>query len=50
MTTAAGGMRLGTWLPTRTFELVVHSLDLATAARVEDGVSEDLISQAAASP
>lgn len=26
---AAGGMRLSAWLPTRTLELVVHSLDLA---------------------
>lgn len=29
---AAGGMRLHTWLPTRTFELAVHSLDIARAA------------------
>ena len=29
--TPAGGMRLDTYLPTRTFELVVHTLDLATA-------------------
>jgi uncharacterized protein (TIGR03083 family) len=29
--TAGGGMRLSAWLPTRTFELVVHSLDVASA-------------------
>ena len=29
--TIAGGMRLADYLPTRTFELVVHTADLATA-------------------
>jgi hypothetical protein len=29
--TAVGGMRLGDYLPTRVFELVVHTLDLAVA-------------------
>ncbi|CAA9392688.1 MAG: FIG00822982: hypothetical protein [uncultured Propionibacteriaceae bacterium] len=32
--TIAGGMRLSTYLPTRTFELVVHSFDIAAAAEV----------------
>lgn len=31
LTTIAGGMRLADYLPTRTFELVVHTCDLATA-------------------
>ena len=31
VTTIAGGMRLADYLPTRTFELVVHGLDLARA-------------------
>lgn len=31
MTTIAGGMRLSAYLPTRTFELAVHTADLATA-------------------
>jgi uncharacterized protein (TIGR03083 family) len=31
LTTIAGGMRLGDYLPTRTFELAVHTSDLATA-------------------
>lgn len=31
VTTVAGGMRLADYLPTRTFELVVHTLDLAAA-------------------
>lgn len=32
ISTALGGMRLRTYLPTRTFELVVHGLDIARAA------------------
>lgn len=32
VTTALGGMRLRQYLPTRTFELVVHGLDIARAA------------------
>jgi len=32
VTTVAGGMRLRQYLPTRTFELVVHGLDIARAA------------------
>jgi hypothetical protein len=32
VTTYAGGMRLRDYLPTRTFELVVHGLDIAAAA------------------
>jgi hypothetical protein len=31
MTTIVGGMRLTDYLPTRTFELAVHTADLATA-------------------
>ncbi|GAA4698471.1 maleylpyruvate isomerase N-terminal domain-containing protein [Nocardioides conyzicola] len=31
VTTAAGGMRVSDYLPTRTFELTVHSLDIARA-------------------
>jgi uncharacterized protein (TIGR03083 family) len=31
LTTIAGGMRLADYLPTRTFELVVHTADLVTA-------------------
>ena len=31
VTTLAGGMRLADYVPTRTFELVVHTLDLAAA-------------------
>jgi uncharacterized protein (TIGR03083 family) len=31
VTTIAGGMRLSDYLPTRTFELAVHTADLATA-------------------
>lgn len=34
ITTPVGGMRLDAYLPTRTFELVVHTLDLARAIGV----------------
>lgn len=34
VTTPAGGMRLRDWLPTRTFELAVHGLDLEAASGV----------------
>src|SRR5215207_4944497 len=34
ITSAAGGVRLRTYLPTRTFELVVHGLDIAAAAKL----------------
>lgn len=35
VTTIAGGMRLEAYLPTRTFELTVHTCDLATALGVD---------------
>jgi hypothetical protein len=38
VTTIAGGMRLEDYLPTRTFELVVHTADLATALGVPPDV------------
>jgi uncharacterized protein (TIGR03083 family) len=44
VTTIAGGMRLGDYLPTRTFELAVHTADLATAL----GVPPDVPAAAAA--
>jgi len=44
VTTIAGGMRLGDYLPTRTFELAVHTADLATAI----GVPLDVPATAAA--
>ena len=44
VTTIAGGMRLGDYLATRTFELAVHTADLATAL----GVSPDVPATAAA--
>jgi uncharacterized protein (TIGR03083 family) len=45
VTTAIGGMRVRDWLPTRTFELVVHGLDAAAAAGVEYGLSLDAIAE-----
>lgn len=44
LTTLAGGMRLGDYLPTRTFELAVHTSDLAAAI----GVPADMPATAAA--
>ena len=35
ITTIAGGMRLSRYLPTRTFELTVHSLDIAAATGLD---------------
>lgn len=35
LTTLAGGMRLRDYLPTRTFELVVHGTDIAVAAGLD---------------
>jgi hypothetical protein len=49
ITTAMGGMRLEAYLPTRTFELVVHGLDIAAAIAVEPpGYTDQLLSQVAA--
>jgi hypothetical protein len=47
--TAAGGMRLENYLPTRSLELVVHSLDIAAAVPEVDRpeFSDQLLSQVA---
>jgi uncharacterized protein (TIGR03083 family) len=45
VTTAAGGMRVRDWLPTRTFELVVHGLDAAAAAGIDYGLPLDAIAE-----
>jgi len=46
--TPIGGMRVRDWLPTRTFELVVHGLDVAGAAGVEYHLAPAVLSEAAA--
>jgi hypothetical protein len=46
MTTVAGGMRLGDYLPTRTFELAVHTADLAAALGVPPDVPATAAAQA----
>ena len=46
VTTIAGGMRLGDYLPTRTFELVVHTADLATALGVPPDIPATSAAQA----
>ena len=48
VTTIAGGMRLGDYLPTRTFELAVHTADLATALGVSPEVPATAAAQALA--
>ena len=44
--TPAGGMRVRDWLPTRTFELVVHGLDLAAAAGIEIVLAPEVVAEA----
>ena len=46
VTTIAGGMRLRDYLPTRTFELAVHTADLATALDESPDVPDTAASQA----
>lgn len=46
LTTIAGGMRLHDYLPTRTFELAVHTADLATAIAVPADVPATAATQA----
>lgn len=48
VTTLAGGMRLGDYLPTRTFELTVHTADLAVALGVAPDVPPTAAAQALA--
>ncbi|USX50737.1 maleylpyruvate isomerase N-terminal domain-containing protein [Lentzea sp. HUAS12] len=48
VTTAAGGMRLDQWLPTRTFELVVHGFDLAAAVDLPFQPPVDALAESAA--
>ncbi|MET3423477.1 uncharacterized protein (TIGR03083 family) [Actinoplanes tereljensis] len=46
VTTAAGGMLVRQWLPTRTFELVVHGMDLAGAIGVPHGMGPEALAEA----
>jgi hypothetical protein len=46
VTTIVGGMRLADYLPTRTFELAVHTTDLATAIDAEPDVPPTAAAQA----
>ena len=46
--TIAGGMRVAAYVPTRTFELVVHGLDLAAALDLEADVPAAALHEAAA--
>jgi hypothetical protein len=46
--TPAGGMRVRDWLPTRTFELVVHGSDAAAAAGLPIDFDADTLAESAA--
>jgi uncharacterized protein (TIGR03083 family) len=48
MTTAAGGMRLVAYLPTRTFELAVHGADIAAATGLPVAIPPAVLAEAAA--
>ena len=48
LTTLAGGMRLAAYLPTRTFELVVHGADIAAATGLEVAFPPEVLAEAAA--
>lgn len=48
VTTPVGGMRVRDWLPTRTFELVVHGMDLAAAAGVPIEFAPEVVAETAA--
>jgi uncharacterized protein (TIGR03083 family) len=48
MTTAAGGMRLLAYLPTRTFELAVHGADIAAATGLPVAIPPAVLAEAAA--
>ena len=43
-----GGMRVGNYLPTRTFELVVHSLDISAATGMDVPLSMPVLAHTAA--
>lgn len=45
VSTPAGGMRVRDWVPTRTFELVVHGLDIAAAAGVPFDLALDAVTE-----
>ncbi|WP_430790004.1 maleylpyruvate isomerase N-terminal domain-containing protein [Actinoplanes sp. G11-F43] len=46
--TPAGGMRVRDWLPTRTFELVVHASDVAAAAGLPIEFDPETLAESAA--
>lgn len=46
ITTIAGGMRVRAYLPTRTFELVVHGVDIAAATGLNAGFARDALAEA----
>ncbi|MBB2944267.1 uncharacterized protein (TIGR03083 family) [Actinoplanes lutulentus] len=46
--TAAGGMRVADWIPTRTFELVIHASDASEASGTPITFDHDTLSETAA--
>jgi uncharacterized protein (TIGR03083 family) len=45
--TIVGGMRVAQYLPTRTFELVVHGIDIAVAAGLDHALPTEAVEEAA---
>jgi hypothetical protein len=43
--TAVGGMRVADWMPTRTFELAVHGLDLAASSGLAFPLPADVLAE-----
>jgi uncharacterized protein (TIGR03083 family) len=48
ITVLGGGMRVGNYLPTRTFELAVHSLDIGAATGIDVPLSVPVLAHTAA--
>jgi hypothetical protein len=46
--TAVGGMRVADWLPTRTFELAVHGIDVAASAELAFPLPAEVLADVAA--
>jgi hypothetical protein len=48
VTSAAGGMRLDAYLQTRTFELATHTVDIASAVRIDPKIPGDVLDEVCA--
>lgn len=48
VTSAGGGMRLDVYLQTRTFELAIHTVDIAIAVRIDPEIPGDVLDEVCA--